>query len=212
MEAKKLYNELIEAVNYTKNEVINESSISTIKLLKIIEYLEIESRKEAAKSAGDSKPLKYASALLKKSNKSRPILQKAIIRDGLQSFTDSYILFTLKNHITGLDMHDEIDYERYPKFDRLIPETSLYFKKPLNELIEEIATLKDDDIYLLPNEFDYKIGLYVKHLKAMYNILRFKKDGIIEFGLIQTDNKNYVRPLIVKNNDDTCLLLPVRTD
>jgi hypothetical protein len=213
MEAKRIYTDLINAFNYDKKEVLNPDSFHLIELLKIVEYLETETRKEAAKTAGDSKPLKYASIVLKnKSNKCRPILQKAIIRDGLQVFTDSFIAFKLQNHIEGLEMHDQKDFENYPKLDKLFLPAQFTITKKFDDLIDELALLKDDDIYILKNDYGYKIGMYVKNIKIMYNVMRFKKGDIISFGIIESQSTSYTRPLFIDNNGDSCILLPIRME
>ena len=211
MEINKLYQELRKATGYKPETALDPEMFNILELNNIMELLEIETRKEAAKIAGDSKPLKYASIVLK-TQKTRPILQKAIIRDNLQCFTDSFILFELKKHITGLEVHtDENMIKNYPSFERLHPETNFIIKMSLNDLINDISVLKDDESILLKNDIDFKIKLKVKYIKIMYNVMQFKKDDIIEFN-INTLNYGdcYVRPLVIKNDIGSCLLLPLR--
>ena len=217
MKAKTVYDKLSKCV------MVDDIDHATV--YNVLEWLKDEIRKDIAKDNKDTNRLKYAMKVLKnKASKSRPILQKAVIRDNKQVFTDSYILFRMNKHISGLLLHDEKDFSRFPNIDNIIDlaknnnENSKSFM--VQELNERIAVMKKDDIFIDLHLFDDNYIRFDKDkLSQAINVLGFKnKDTMTVYysnnGFESSDelDKGFnVRATYIKNdNDDECILLPCR--
>lgn len=175
---------------------------------------------EGAKEAGDTSRLKYASKVLKnKSNERRPILQKAVINSNdMQMFTDSYIGFRLSNHITGLEMHDQNDFSKYPTLDRLMDLAKSDNRKTINyyvsDLKEKLALIDKDGTIDLSLHDDNMIRLQKKYLEIAIYTLGYKNDDIITFNYKVNTEKYTVYPLYIveKNGSGDSIVLPLRVD
>lgn len=175
---------------------------------------------EGAKEAGDSSRLKYASKVLKnKSNDRRPILQKAVINSNdMQMFTDSYIGFRLSNHITGLAMHDQNDFSKYPTLDRLMDMAKSDNKYTINysvsDLKEKLALIDKDGKIDLCLHDEKMIRLQKKYIEIAIYTLGYKNDDIITFNYKVNSEKYTVYPLYIteKNGSGDSIVLPLRVE
>jgi len=207
MNVKKLYQEL--------KEMQDNKEISFLTMFKILEDLKKEIQKKEAKEANQASQYRYALKVLNnKDNKSRPILQTTCIRNGIQIFTDSWIAFMLKNVIKALPtIETEEEEKRYPDFSRLKPDCNDFIDIKCIDLKNDIATLKDKEIYLLKNDY-LPMALNVLNVKIMINVLNFKNDDMIRFNYIHNSSSSYhcyIRPFLIKNDSgDECILLPCR--
>lgn len=217
MKAKTVYDKLSKCV------MVDDIDHATV--YNVLEWLKDEIRKDIAKDNKDTNRLKYAMKVLKnKANKIRPILQKAIIRDNKQVFTDSYILFRMNKHISGLLLHNEKDFERYPNIDNIIDLAKNNNKNSksfmVQELNERIAVMKKDDIFIDLHLFDDNYIRFDKDkLSQAINVLGFRnKDTMTIYysdngfeSSIELDKGFNVKATYIKNdNDDECILLPCR--
>lgn len=203
MKFKKIYDELKEAIGHEK--LLNDL------LLKLEEL----TRKESAKESGGGELLRYNTAkkILKGfTNKSRPILQKSIIRDNKQIFTDSYQLYVLKNHIIGLEAHDSETIKNYPTIDRIIPETHKTLDLNIKELKKDMSVLSKNEMLHIKNE-DLHASLDPNMIKNVIKILQLKNNDTLKLGYVENINsyqEPYLRPFKIELNDDVVIIMPYK--
>ena len=148
-----------------------------------------------------------ANKVLKRHKGIRPVLEKVIIENGIQIFTDSYILFRLKNIIPELPEHKDISI--YPKTDYIFNNARSYNSsikytcKDLKQLakIDKIVEFKTND--------GFKITVDSKLLLEVLIILDYKNKDIVE---IFYSNYSIYKPLYFINNGDEGILLPLRKE
>lgn len=217
MKAKTVYDKLSQCV------MVDDIDHSTV--YNVLEWLKDEIRKDIAKENKDTNRLKYATKVLKnKANKSRPILQKAVLKDDKQVFTDGYILFRMNKHISGLLLHDENDFERYPNIENIKELAKNNNKNSksfmVQELKQQLATMKKSDEFIDLHLFDDNYIRFDKDkLSQAINVLGFKNKDTMTiyynnnvFESSEELNKGFnVRATYIKNEyDDECILLPCR--
>jgi hypothetical protein len=217
MKFKEIYDSLNECVEVKyQNKYCDELKIiSNSKLLKLIDNLKDEVLKEEAKEAGSLKVAAAIKKILKtKATASRPILQKAVIRDDKMLFTDGYIAFELDSKIEGVEIHDVETEKRYPEFGRLWPECDKSFKLKLSDIIQKAALLKNDDGVIIKDDEVLKVAVQKKYINIVAAIMKIKKDDDIEFYYTTRNFSGgaYNKPLIIKNDFGRCLWLPIRTE
>ena len=217
MKFKEIFDSLNECIEVKyQNKYCDELKIiSNSKLLKLIDDLKEEVLKEESEAAGTLKAATAIKKILKtKATASRPILQKAVIRDNKTLFTDSYIAFELNEKISGIEYHDAEATKRYPEFARLWPECDKSFKLKLSDIIQKAALLKNDDGVIIKDDEVLKVAVQKKYINIVAAIMKIKKDDDIEFYYTTRNFSGgaYNKPLIIKNDFGRCLWLPIRTE
>jgi len=184
------------------------------KVLETIEFIRELIRKETAAETGESKRYNAAKKILSdKRMKNRPILQKAVIRDGFQTFTNSYVLFMLSDHIPGLLMHDAENDARYPVVSRLVElgrasVCSVSFNA--GELKSIIASQGNADIMEL-----FTIGglaCYVdpEMIAAAITIMNYRNDDEITIRYsAPASGGQIMSPLVMERGESLGLVLPM---
>lgn len=181
--------------------------------IELIEKIKNDIRLETASESNDKQRYQAAVKILNdKRMKTRPILQKCVIRNGLQQFTNSYILVQLKKPIPGLEQHDETETEKYPIFDKLI-----YGSKSNNTFSEtkkaiELKTLiktsnKKAPLCVIENA-SFKIHIESDLLKIALDLLQFKNnDDVVMFY-----KESYISPIYIENESGIALIIPMRVE
>jgi len=208
------YNELYQSLNSAVNYFTCEVSFSEV--IKLLDTLKEKAINESAKEAGDSVRLKYAKKVLATNKKTlRQVLTKAIIRNEMQVFTDSYIGFRLSNHITGLETHeDENIVNNYPLLEKIIQRLldDARFEMTLNilELKNKLAIIdKDGHIDFDLSDIE-KVRFQKKNLETFIYTLGYTKN---------TDNitlkyKHGISAFyaVENNGSGDGIILPIRID
>lgn len=193
-----LIKEFKETKDFSKLEKLENIVIESIKLDKVAETTS-KTRYNAANK------------VLKRLKGSRPTLEKTVIRDGYQYFTDSYVAFKLKNAIPELPIIENESI--YPNLDSIIDSikenTAISFE--CEWLKKEIKISKDKITLTIPNSDD-KIIFNKNYLLEVLQILDFKNKDIVvmEFNNSKIKNNNLVAPVKIRNNEDLAIIIPCR--
>lgn len=194
-------------------KMINENKLDELK-----EMLQQEIMLEGINNTSDKIRQQKIQKHFLKECKNRPVLQKYIIKDDKQYFTDSYFLVALveEDQIQSLKEYDLKNDGQYPELDYLInnqkKSNRIYFELQYNELINQIKLAKVNkketfDVYVEENRL---LVLGIKELEVFLLSMNFKKDDIIK---VYTDTKNNKLELglnVYKDNGSYGLLLPCR--
>jgi len=163
---------------------------------------------ENAKEAKQGSRLRASLQVLKTSKK-RPILSKAVIIDGKQVFTNSYVAFQIEDKIAGLPTHET--NEKFPDVLRFFEKGSNEARFNVGEVKADIGRIgkeKNIDLALKPNEY---VRLDKKYLMQVIQILGFKNNEVITFRYNKDDlDSKYIRKtLFVERNNDKAIILPI---
>lgn len=180
----------------------------------VMKDLEDMASLEAAKEYGQGSQLSGAKAVLKeKFCKSRPILQKGVIIDGKQVFTDAYCAFVLKNHIVGLPMHDPGVLQYYPNVLRFFHEWTHTYNVRVGMLKEQIGRLGKEIALELDLQDGHKVALDKKKIVNIIKVLGLKNNETINMGYKDIEESGYTNKAIIfwgRSLEDKALLLPLR--
>lgn len=190
--ALELLREFKESYDLNKLEQLEKMLIDSIKLDKVAETTSKTRYKEALK-------------VLKKHNGSKPILEKTIIKDGYQIFTDGYVLFRLLDIIPELPELEDISL--YPKTEDILesgrsnPSTITFNCKELKQMINinKVVEFKVND--------DMIIKVDSKLLLSVLIILNYKNNDMVD---IYCSNINVNKPIYFNNNGNEAILMPLR--
>lgn len=210
---------MLKKINYIlekNNQTIRE------KLLQFKEEIEIEIMQD--NNSNKNKTLKsVAKACLDilKVQKARPILQKAVIRNGKLELTDSYRLVSFnKSDYVEIPTHTEEETSRYPSFDIIMRDT----RKNDIEITLDIEEIRNKyKIYKTLNKVDkekfenlaynvyydkdreYKIYASLEFLNNMLDIFSQEKEFKVKV------NSYYnTKPILFESDNITAVLLVIR--
>lgn len=194
-------------------KMINENRISELK-----EMLQHEIMLEGIKNTSDKLRQQKIQKHFLKECKSRPVLQKYIIKNDIQYFTDSYFLVALveEDQIQSLKEYNPENDGQYPELDYLINNAKksnrIYFELEYNELINQIKLAKANkketfDVYVEDNRL---LVLGIKELEVFLLSMNYKKNDTLKVYTDTRYNKLEVGLNVYKDNGSYGLLLPCR--
>lgn len=194
-------------------KMINENKISELK-----EMLQNEIMLEGINTTSDKTRQQKIQKHFLKECKSREVLQKYIIKDDIQYFTDSYFLVALvkEDQIQSLKEYDPKNDGNYPELDYLINNMKkanrIYFELEYNKLINQIKLAKANkketfDVYVEDNRL---LVLDIKELEVFLLSMNYKKDDILKVYTDTKNNKLEVGLNVYKDNGSYGILLPCR--
>ena len=181
----------------------------------IIEYLEDQLNLENAKQKGSNVKKQYTEAkkFLKNISETRPILKYTDYQyDNCQIFTDSFVLFKMKNHIEGLPYHNN-EHGIYPDIREFMPrkENMICITNLFNytDVLNKCDELKINKIKF-PKEKKYLINLNGAYLNPKYVklVIDILCDNINN---IEVYFKGDMRPVLFTNSKgDEAIICPIR--
>lgn len=194
-------------------KMINDNRISELK-----EMLQQEIMLEGINNTSDKLRQQKIQKHFLKECKSRPVLQKYIIKNDIQYFTDSYFLVALveEDQIQSLKECDPENDGQYPELDYLINNAKksnrIYFELEHNELINQIKLAKANkketfDVYVEDNRL---LVLGIKELEVFLLSMNYKKHDTLKVYTDTRNNKLEVALNVYKDNGSYGLLLPCR--
>lgn len=210
---------MLKKINYIlekDNQTIKE------KLLQFKQEIEIEIMQDSNSNKNKSlKTVAKACLDILKVQKSRPILQKAVIRNGKLELTDGYRLVNFnKSDYVEIPTHNEEETSRYPSFDILMRDT----RKNDIEITLDIEEIRNKyKIYKTLNKVDkekfenlaynvyydkdreYKIYASLEFLNNMLDIFSQEKEFKVKV------NSYYdIKPILFESDNITAIILPIR--
>lgn len=211
-----IYNLLNDAIEIqSENRYDSLYRVDLVKYEKLIEKLKNEVLKEESKETGNYKVSSSIRKILNnKKLKSRPILQKAIKRNGFIEFTDAYTLYRLHKTISGIPYHDEETTQHYPVTDKLIPDFRDKITLNVKKVKESLALLKNDQYLKIDLEYETAIHLEKKYIIALINIFNYKnnEDIILLYDKNRCLGGCYLKPALFKKNNDLAIIMPIREE
>ena len=205
MKLQTIYNELSSVYNAMESR--NDG------IFKLLESIKESIKLETVKESNQKDRYKAANLVLKnKASKSRPILQRAYIRDGYQLFTDSWIGFKLLNHIPELETNEP--EASYPTLEKLITCVNM------DSFIDlRVETIKDEMRF---SNGECAIQLHdgmtaffeSKNIKILLDVLGFKNDEMIRFRFKQSSTNGYCNYSLfyADRNGDEAVIIPLKKD
>lgn len=199
----------------------NAQIISMIKAGKIQQLLDelnretmLEDIKNISEKARQTKIKKH----MEKTCYLKPTLQKYIIDNNIQYFTDSYFMVALveSDQVKSLIKHDTTKDSPYPNVKDYINTYKQYnafdFTLNYNDIIKQINVNKANKNKTISLNIDDKhlLILTISELEVFLLAMNFKKDDIIKCYTKLNNNKLTLPININKENGSYGLLLPCR--
>ena len=205
MSYEKLYFELKEAYENLSVDCFRGDILKVVDKLKDLYLL------ETAKTNNQSKAFKDVMKLLSvETCKRRPILQKAIIKENKQIFTNSYILFILNNHILNIPTHDDENMiNGYPQIDNIMPECNNEITLNVNELKNDLLIHKKDESYTIITSNKKTLSFDPNNLLYCISILNINDTITIQYKE-RNDSDQITSTMKIKNDNGTCIIVAMR--
>ena len=206
MKLQTIYNELSSVYNAMESR--NDG------IFKLLESIKESIKLETVKESNQKDRYKAANLILKnKASKSRPILQKAYIRDGFQLFTDSFAAFKLLNHIPELDTNEpEASYPNMETLFNIAIQGDETVSLHVETLKRELKVSGSQIAIELSNGI--KAFFESKYIKIAIDILELKNDEFLKLRYRPSKNNGFanVSTFYCNHNGDEVLLLPLRKE
>lgn len=212
---------MLKKINYIlekDNQTIKE------KLLQLKEEIEIEIMQDSNSNKNKSlKTVAKACLDILKAQKNRPILQKAIIRNGKLELTDCYRLVSFnKSDYVEIPTHTDKETSSYPPFETIlnqarkndieitldIEEIRNKYKicKTLNKVDKEKFENLAYNVYY-DKDREYKIYASLEFLNNMLDIFSQEKEFKVKV------NSYYnTKPILFESDNITAVVLPIRNN
>ena len=169
---------------------------------------------ENAKQKGSTYKKQYQQAMkfLKGISNSRPVLKFVDYQEGYQVFTNSHVLFKMKNHIEGLPFHDN-ENGVYPEVLSFVPNKS--HAENITDQFNHVDVLNKCDLMkidkvAIPRCEKYLLQLKDAYLNPIYVKLVLDVLGV-DNSKIEVYYQGNLRPIMFLNElGDEAVVVPVR--